>query len=152
MVVASIFPLWLAAGCGGADSTPDGDQAGVDTPPETSAATSTETAEPSHSNAAGTDEPKVTSLKETFDDDANGWELPPTDDARADVVEGDFMWETMQPGLRPHVIAATLGMAYDAGRLEMTDVRVQATVTPQRGAAAFGSARGAGHRRRLPVV
>jgi hypothetical protein len=138
LVVASIFPLWFAVGCGGDDSTPDGDLAGVDTAPETSATGATETAQPSDSTAPGTDEGKVTSLTETFDDDANGWALPPSDEATTEVVGGDFVWETKQPGLRPHLIAGTLGEAFDAGRLEMIDVRVTATVTPRRGAAAFG--------------
>ncbi len=131
MVVASILPLWFAVGCGGDDSTPDGDQAGVDTAPETPGS-ATET------SASATDEGKVTSLTETFDDDVNGWALPPTEDMTTEVVDGDFVWETKQPGMRPHLIAGTLGMAYDAGELEMTNVRVTATVTPQRGAAAFG--------------
>jgi hypothetical protein len=138
LVVASMLPLWFAVGCGGDDSTPDGDQAGVDTAPETSAAGETETAHPSDSTATGPGEGKVTSLRETFDDDANGWALPPSDDGTTEVVDGDFVWETKQPGLRPHLIATTLGMAYDSGQLEMTNVRVTTTVTPERGAAAFG--------------
>src|SRR5687767_13067873 len=96
LVVALILTLGFAVGCGDDDSTPDGDQAGVDTAPETSA-------QPSESTAPSTDEGKVTSLRETFDDDANGWALPPRDDATTEVVDGDFVWETKRPGLRPHL-------------------------------------------------
>jgi hypothetical protein len=131
LVVGLILPLGLAVGCGEDDSTPDGDQAGVDTARETSA-------QPSASTAPSTDEGKVTSFRETFDDDANGWALPPSDNATIEVVDGDFVWETKRPGLRPHLIATTLGVAYDSGQLEMTNVRVTTTVTPRRGAAVFG--------------
>ena len=130
LVWAGLLPLWVAAGCGSDDSTPDADRAGVDTAPRPSP--TGEATEPS----AGGD--KITTFADTFDDDANGWALPPSEEATAEVDGGDFVWEVKQPGLRPHMIAATLGTAYDAGDLEMTDVRVTATVTPERGAAAFG--------------
>jgi hypothetical protein len=122
----SLFPLWIVVGCGGDDSTPDADPAGIDAPPESSES----------AGESGGDE--VVELVETFEDDANGWALPPSSVGTMEVTGGDFVWEVSQAGLRPHVIATTLGMAYDEGRLEMTDVRVTTTVTPQRGAAAFG--------------
>ena len=131
LVCAGLLPLCFAVGCGGDDSTPDADRAGVDTAPETTAAG--ETTDPTDDAPA-----KVTSLTDPFDDDANGWALPSNEIATFEVADGDFVWQVEEAGLRPHLIAASLGAAYDAGNLDMTDVRVTATVTPQRGAAAFG--------------
>ena len=128
---AGLIALLGTAGCGSDDRGPDRDRAGVDTAPQTSTSATGPSVE---STPADT----VTSLTDTFDDDANGWALPPSEQARTEVVGGDFVWEMTQPTLRPHILAGTLAEAYDAGRLEMTDVRVTATVTPKRGAAAFG--------------
>lgn len=130
LLSAALLPLCLVVGCGGDSSTPDTDVAGVDTAPETPS-TSDSTA------PAETDE-KIATLIETFDDDANGWGLPPNEAGSISVTGGDFVWDLKETGLRPHLIADTLGKAYDAGELEMTDVRVTATVTPRRGAPAFG--------------
>ena len=80
----------------------------------------------------------VTTFTDSFDDDRNGWALPPSDQGRSDVTGGDFVWESRIPGLKPHLLASTLADAYDQGRLEMTNVTVTASVTPQRGAAAMG--------------
>ena len=103
------------------------DGAGVDAPPAGPAAEST----------AASDEP-VSAFEDTFDDDRNGWALPPAPSGTTTVEGGDFVWESTVPGLRPHLIATTLGEAFDQGRLEMTDVLVTASVTPERGAAAVG--------------
>jgi hypothetical protein len=84
------------------------------------------------------DEDTISSFRDTFEDDANGWALPPSPNGSLTITSGDFVWESSEPMLRPHIIAATLGDAYDAGRLDMTNVRVTASVTPTRGAAAFG--------------
>ncbi|HLM07667.1 MAG TPA: hypothetical protein VK402_21030 [Blastococcus sp.] len=64
--------------------------------------------------------------------------MPPAPSGTTTVEGGDFVWESTQPGLRPHVLATTLGEAFDEGRLAMTDVLVTASVTPERGAAAMG--------------
>ena len=133
VLAVSLLTLWLAAACSADDDEPDADRAGVDTAPETTAVG--ETTEPVGSTDAGQ---QVTSLSETFDDDANGWALPPTDAGTTEVTGGDFVWDIKEPGLRPHALATTVGMAYDAGNLDMTDVRVTATATLQRGAGVFG--------------
>jgi hypothetical protein len=73
-----------------------------------------------------------------FDSDANGWALPETAVGRMNFDDGDFVWESKVPNLRPHVIAETLGKQYDAGTLEMRDVVVIANVTIARGRAAAG--------------
>jgi hypothetical protein len=106
------------------------DAAGVDTVPSSAAPSS-----PSASTAAAE---ALTSFSDSFDDDANGWALPPSDLGTMTIAGGDFVWDDREFGLRPHVLAATVGDAFDAGRLEMTDVRVTASVTPERGAAAVG--------------
>jgi hypothetical protein len=106
------------------------DGAGVDAPPTGPAADTTAASESSTG--------AVSAFEDSFDDDRHGWALPPAPSGTTTVEGGDFVWESMQPGLRPHVIATTLGEAFDEGRLEMTDVRVTASVTPERGAAALG--------------
>jgi hypothetical protein len=115
------------AGCSedGADDT-----AGVDTLPSAPA-----TASPSESTSA----PDVlSSFSDTFDDDHNGWALPPSDFGTMTVAGGDLVWDDKQFGLRPHLLPATVVDAFDQGRLEMTDVQVSASVTPERGAQAVG--------------
>ena len=106
------------------------DGAGVDAPPADAAAETTAASE-------SATEP-VSAFEDSFDDDRHGWALPPAPSGTTTVEGGDFVWESMQPGLRPHAIATTLGEAYDQGRLAMTDVLVTASVTPERGAAALG--------------
>ena len=133
LLAAGLLPLWLAVGCSGNDNEPDADRAGVDTAPEETAVTGS----PEAVEATSDGEP-VTSLSETFDDDSNGWALPPGAAGTTEVTGGDFVWRIKEAGLRPHVLATTLGMVYDAGNLDMTDVRVTATATPRRGAGAFG--------------
>ena len=105
------------------------DGAGVDAPPAPAAET---TAAPEPATAP------VSAFEDSFDDDRNGWALPPAETGTTTVEGGDFVWESKQAGLRPHVLAATLGEAFDQGRLDMTDVLVTASVTPERGAAALG--------------
>ena len=133
VLAASLLMLCLATACGAPDDKPDGDRAGVDTAPET-----TEVSESPETGEATGDGERLTSLSETFDDDANGWAMPPNEAGTIEVSGGDFVWEINEAGLRPHLIATTVGMAYDAGRLDMSDVRVTATATPERGAGAFG--------------
>jgi len=111
-------------------TTGGSDGAGVDAPPADPAA---ETAAASESTTG-----PVSAFEDTFDDDRNGWALPPAPEGRMTVGGGEFVWESKQAGLRPHVIAMTLGEAFDEGRLAMTDVLVTASVTPARGAAALG--------------
>jgi len=103
------------------------DGAGVDAPPHPAAET-----------AAAPEGATVSAFEDSFDDDSNGWALPPVPSGTTTVEGGDFVWESNQPGLRPHVLATTLGEAFDEGRLAMTDVLVTASVTPERGAAALG--------------
>ncbi len=122
----------LASGCGGDQSDANADPAGVDTAPVAT------TPEASESGSSSPEPDQVTSLSDTFDDDANGWALPPGPQGSTTVAGGDFVWESKQPMLHPHILAGSLAEAFDAGRLEMTDVRVTATVTPKRGAPAFG--------------
>jgi len=73
-----------------------------------------------------------------LDDDQNGWALPENDLARFYYEDGDFIWESKQENLRPHLLAAPIGEAYDAGELEMLDVVVRADVTAVQGAAVAG--------------
>ena len=120
-----------AAALTACSSSGGSDGAGVDAPPAAGPAADTTAAAES---ATGT----VSAFDDSFDDDRHGWALPPAPAGTTTVEGGDFVWESMQPGLRPHVVATTLGEAFDAGRLEMTDVRVTASVTPERGAAAVG--------------
>jgi hypothetical protein len=54
------------------------------------------------------------------------------------VAGGDFVWDDKLFELRPHIVARTVVDAFDQGHLEMTDVRVTASVTPQRGSQAVG--------------
>ena len=77
-------------------------------------------------------------FEDALDDDGNGWALPENDLARFYYEDGDFIWESKQENLRPHLLAATIGEAYDAGELEMRDVVVRADVTPVQGAAVAG--------------
>jgi hypothetical protein len=129
---AGLLAMIGTTGCSADQSAANDDPAGVDTAPAATNADTTGSASPSE----GPD--LITTLSDTFDDDANGWALPPGPHGTTTVADGDFVWESKQPEQRPHIIAGTLGEAFDAGRLEMTDVRVTATVTPKRGAPAFG--------------
>jgi hypothetical protein len=124
--VAATAALALAALTGCSESTSDGAAAGVDAPPSSDAAA------PSSSPDA------LSAFSDSFDDDHNGWGVPPTDTGSAQVVGGDFVWDSKQFEQRPHLLAATVGEAFDSGRLEMTDVQVAASFTPERGAAAVG--------------
>src|SRR4051795_11959171 len=106
------------------------DGAGVDAPPADPAADTTAAPD----SATG----PLSEFADSFDDDSHGWALPPSPSGTTTIHGGDFVWESKEPGLRPHVGAETLGEAYDEGRLVMTDVLVTASVTPERGAAALG--------------
>ncbi len=77
-------------------------------------------------------------FEDSLDDDQNGWALPDNEEARFYYEDGDFIWESKQENLRPHLLAAPIGEAYDAGELEMLDVVVRADVTPVQGAAVAG--------------
>jgi hypothetical protein len=129
-VAALALALGGLAGCSD-DSTdePSADTAGVDTLPST--------ADSSPSESVSGDE-VLSSFSDSFDDDHNGWALPPSDSGTTTVEGGDFVWDSKKYEQRPHVIAETVGEAFDRGRLDMTDVRVTASVTPQRGVAAIG--------------
>jgi hypothetical protein len=118
------------AGCS-EDSTdePSADTAGVDTMPSTA---------PSSPSESVTGDELLSSFSDSFDDDHNGWALPPNEAGTTTVEGGDFVWDSKKFEQRPHVLAATVGEAFDQGRLDMTDVRVTASVTPQRGGAAIG--------------
>ncbi len=118
----------MAIALGACSSASGGDVAGADTLPAPTSG---------RASASAVSSDAVSELRDEFDDDSNGWALPPSKTGSTTMVDGDFVWESKVPGLRPHLIAATLGEAYDAGRLEMTDVEVQASVTPQQGAAAM---------------
>ena len=126
---AGLLALISATGCAADQSAANDDPAGVDTAPAATTADATESASPSA-------EPDlVTTFSDTFDDDANGGRCRLDRRAPPTVAGGDFVWESKQPVLRPHILAGDAwAMAFDAGRLEMTDVRVTATVTPKRGA------------------
>src|SRR3954447_12257088 len=106
------------------------DGAGVDAPQAGPAADTTAASESASA--------PVSAFEDSFDDDRHGWALPPSPSGTTTVEGGDFVWDSKQPGQRPHVLATTLGEAFDEGRLEMTDVLVTASVTAERGAAAMG--------------
>ena len=118
-----------AAALAACSSVGGGDAAGVDSPPADPAAETTAASDPAV---------PLTAFEDSFDDDRHGWALPPAPSGTTTVEGGDFVWESKLPGLRPHAIATTLGEAFDQGRLDMTDVVVTASVTPERGAAAVG--------------
>jgi hypothetical protein len=82
-----------------------------------------------------------TLFTDPFDDDANGWALPETENSRTEVLGGDFVWEAKRaaPDLRPHVLAAPLADAFDRGEgPQLRNVIVRASVTPERGTGAMG--------------
>ena len=122
----------LAATMVGCSSDGGSDVAGVDGAPSNPSSAAT----PATTPDAAADE--VSSLSDSFENDRNGWALPPSEGGTTTMEGGDFVWESKQPHLRPHVLATTLGEAYDQGRLTMTDVVVRASVTVERGAAAVG--------------
>ena len=136
VLAAGLFAVLVTGACSGEGSEAPGAAAGVDDAP--AATTTGSPASTPTSTLSTIDEDTISSLRDTFEDDANGWALPPSPVGSLTVTGGDFVWESIEPMLRPHAIAATLGEAYDTGRLDMTDVRVTASVTPTRGAAAFG--------------
>lgn len=131
---ASIVGLTLTMGAlvGCSDASSDGDAAGVDSLPSSRAP------ETSSASPASTEADVLSSFSDSFDGDDNGWALPPSELGTTTVQGGDFVWDDKMFELRPHVIASTLADAFDQGRLEMTDVRVTASVTPKRGAPAVG--------------
>lgn len=77
-------------------------------------------------------------FEDALDDDRNGWALPENEAARFYYEDGDFIWESKQENLRPHLLAAPLGEAFDQGELEMLDVVVRAELTATQGEAAMG--------------
>ncbi|MBA3340069.1 MAG: hypothetical protein H0T54_10075, partial [Geodermatophilaceae bacterium] len=77
-------------------------------------------------------------FSDPLDDDQNGWAQGETEAARFSYEDGDFIWESKQENLRPHLLATTVGEAYDAGELDLRDVVVRADVTPVQGAAVAG--------------
>jgi hypothetical protein len=119
----------LAGLVGCSDESPQdkADAAGVDNAPPSSAAAESDSASTS-----------LSEFSDSFDDDHNRWALPPTESGTTTVAGGDFVWEMKQFGLRPHTLAETIGIAFDEGRLDMKDVRVASTMTPERGGAAMG--------------
>jgi hypothetical protein len=129
-VAALALAVGGLAGCSDdSKGEPSGDTAGVDTLPSTQASS------PSESSAAAD---TLSSFSDSFDDDHNGWALPPSEFGTMTIAGGDFTWDDKKFELRPHILAATVADAFDQGRLEMTDVRVTASVTPERGAAVVG--------------
>jgi hypothetical protein len=123
----------LAVVMGGIAGCSDGaseDAAGVDTLPSTPASSS-----PSES-ASGAEE--LTSLTDSFEDDHNGWVLPPSEFGTMKIEAGDLVWDDAKFEIRPHLLATTVGEAFDQGRLDLRNVRVTASVTPERGSAAVG--------------
>jgi hypothetical protein len=123
----------VAATLAACSSDGSSDVAGVDTAPSSPASTTTtSTATPEAAPDA------VSTFTDSFDDDQHGWALPPSPSGTTTIEGGNFVWESKLPHLRPHILPATLGEAYDQGRLAMTDVVVRASVTPERGAAAMG--------------
>ncbi|MGH8969722.1 MAG: hypothetical protein ACRDV1_07205 [Actinomycetes bacterium] len=64
--------------------------------------------------------------------------MPDTAEATTKFDGKDFVWESKVENLRPHLIAGTLGEAYDRGELKMRDVVVRAGGTLDRGVAAMG--------------
>lgn len=129
-LTAAALSLALGGLASCSDDDSGDDPAGVDAPPTESVASS-----PSESAAA---EDVLASLSDTFDDDANHWALPPSEFGTMTVANGDFVWDDKKFGLRPHILAGTVVDAFDQGRLEMTDVEVTASVTPERGGQAVG--------------
>jgi hypothetical protein len=80
-----------------------------------------------------------TLFADTFDDDHNQWTLPENENARSAIEGGDLVWEAKRPAdLRPHVLAAPIGEAFDRGELRMRDVVVRARFTTVRGTGAMG--------------
>lgn len=77
-------------------------------------------------------------FEDALDDDQNGWALPENEALRFYYEDGDFIWESKQENRCPHLLAAPIGEAYDAGELEMLDVVVRADVTADQGEAAAG--------------
>ncbi|MGH8893354.1 MAG: hypothetical protein ACRDWY_08635 [Actinomycetes bacterium] len=120
--LAWVGPLLVAAvgfaGC--SDSNADAEGAGQD-----------ESAPPAP-------KPGRTLFTDPLDDDRNGWALPDNHLGSMEYVDGDFVWHSKEPNLRPHLLAAPIADQFDAGTLEMQDVVVTADVTSARGAAAMG--------------
>ena len=81
-----------------------------------------------------------TLFTDPFDDDANGWALPENENSRMPFSGGDFVWEAKRAaGLRPHLLAAPLGDAFDRGDgQQLRNVVVRASFTPVRGTGATG--------------
>lgn len=79
-----------------------------------------------------------TLFSDSFNDDHNGWALPPNENASSTFDDGDFVWESHSPDLRPHLNPETLGREFDQGTLRMRNVAVTATFTPVHGQAAMG--------------
>lgn len=80
-----------------------------------------------------------TLFTDPFDDDANGWALPENENSQMEFLGGDFVWKAKRAAdLRPHVLAATLGDAFDRGELQMRNVVVRTSFTPVRGTGAMG--------------
>lgn len=76
---------------------------------------------------------------DTFDDDHNQWTLPENENGRSSVEGSDLVWDAKRPAdLRPHVLAAPIGEAFDRGELRMRDVVVRAAFTTVRGSGAMG--------------
>jgi hypothetical protein len=136
VLAAGLFAVLGASACSADGSQAPGAAAGVDDAPATNT-TGSPTSTPTET-VSTIDEDTISSMRDTFENDTNGWALPPGPLGSLTITGGDFVWESSEPMLRPHISAATLVEAYDAGRLDMTDVRVTASVTPARGAAAFG--------------
>jgi hypothetical protein len=132
VLAAGLLTVLGASACGADGSQAPGAAAGIDEAPAT-----TTPGSPT-STVSTIDEDTIGSMRDTFENDTNGWALPPGPLGSLTITGGDFVWESSEPTLRPHITAATLVDAYDAGRLDMTDVRVTASVTPTRGTAAFG--------------
>ena len=128
----------LAAALVGCSSDGGSDAAGLDAAPSTPSSQSSPAGGASSGTTTEAGDGGVSSLSDSFDDDRNGWALPPSEAGTTTMADGDFVWESKQPNLRPHVLAGTLGEAYDQGRLTMTDVVVRASVTVERGAPAVG--------------
>lgn len=130
---AAAFSALLLTALSGCSESPNEDgAAGVDAPPTSEAPASSG----SSASSAGAD--LLSAFSDSFDDDQNGWTLPPSDHGTTEVVGGDFVWDSSEFQTRPHLLAATVGEAFDQGRLDMTDVAVAASVTPERGGAAVG--------------
>jgi hypothetical protein len=79
-----------------------------------------------------------TLFSDSFQDDSNGWALPPNEQASSAYEHGDFVWTSHTPNLRPHLNPETLGRRFDQGTLRMRNVVVTATFTPERGKGAMG--------------